>query len=166
MAFACSHIATHLISEDDRFMIYGPVIMNSEVLLHQLPTSQLFHLGIPQGRGVMRSLVQQSYPQIAEVSEITSKAIQYSLAANQVDCIAVDITKASLLSDYSISPIAQQDYISYVLVVRKDIVSTREFQDFIKSYNAFLQTMQENMSCILDIPQENIDAIRLTFLEL
>ena len=78
---------------------------------------------------------QKTYPQIEKFQEITQKGILYSLENGQVDAVIQDLTKAANVPEYSCSPIAETDYVSYVLVVDKDFVGTELFWDFVDSYN-------------------------------
>ena len=50
MAFYCSHIAMHTIEENENVMIYGPVIMNAEVLCYKGDLADVRTVGISQGR--------------------------------------------------------------------------------------------------------------------
>ena len=50
MAFYCSHIAKHTIEENENVMIYGPVIMNAEVICYKGDLADVRTAGISQGR--------------------------------------------------------------------------------------------------------------------
>ncbi len=135
MAFYCSHIALHTIEENENVMIYGPAVMNAEVLCYKGSLADVRTVGISQGRQNEKEQAQKTYPQIEKFQEITQKGILYSLENGQVDAVIQDLTKAANVPEYSCSPIAETDYVSYVLVVDKDFVGTELFWDFIDSYN-------------------------------
>ena len=135
MAFYCSHIALHTIEENENVMIYGPAVMNAEVLCYKGSLADVRTVGISQGRQNEKEQAQITYPQIEEFQEITQKGILYSLENGQVDAVIQDLTKAANVPEYSCSPIAETDYVSYVLVVDKDFVGTAEFSEFVETYN-------------------------------
>ena len=135
MAFYCSHIAMHTIEENENVMIYGPVIMNAEVLCYKGDLADVRTVGISQGRQNEKEQAGKTYPQIEEFQEITQKGILYSLENGQVDGVVQDVSKAANVPDYLCEPISETDYISYVLVVDKKYVTTEEFGEFIENYN-------------------------------
>ena len=61
----------------------------------------------------------------------------------QVDAVIQDLTKAALVPTYQYKPIAEHDYISYVLVVDKEFAQTQAFADFVKSYNKAAEKLNE-----------------------
>lgn len=143
MAFYCSHIALHTIEENENVMIYGPVIMNAEVICYKGDWGNVKNVGISQGRQAQKTQAKETYPQIEKFQEITQKGILYSLENGQVDAAIQDLTKAAKVPEYSCNPLAKEDYISYVLVVDKEFVQTEAFSDFIKSYNEAIRKLNE-----------------------
>ena len=61
----------------------------------------------------------------------------------QVDAVIQDLSKAALVPTYQYKPIAEHDYISYVLVVDKKFAQTQAFADFVKSYNKAAEKLNE-----------------------
>ena len=143
MAFYCSHVAKHTIEENERVMIYGPAIMNAEVLCYKGAFEEVRHVGISQGRQSEKEQAKRTYPQIEEFQEITQKGILYSLENGQVDGVIQDLTKAANVPDYSCKPISETDYVSYVLVVDKEFMQTEAFEDFIESYNRAAEKLND-----------------------
>ncbi len=135
MAFYCSHIALHTIEENENVMIWGPVVMNAEVLCYKGDWEDVVTVGIGQGRTAEKQQIQKTYPQIREFKEITQKGILYSLESGQVDGVVQDLTKAAQRPDYPVKPLSEMDYVSYVLVVDKEFAQTEAFSDFIESYD-------------------------------
>lgn len=148
LAFYCNHMAYHLVDEDDRFVIYAPVIMNSEVLAYNGDLEDIQHLGIGQKRNHIKTLAMESYPQIQEVSEMTGRALPYSLIDQQVDAVALDVTKAVLVPDFTFAPLSKNDFISYVLVVREDLIDTPAFQSFLSCYNQAVEQLNQTDTLI------------------
>ena len=50
MAFYCSHVARHTVEENENVMIYGPVVMNAEVISYKDSWENVKTVGISQGR--------------------------------------------------------------------------------------------------------------------
>lgn len=136
-------MAAHLVEQDDRMMIYGPVIMNAEVLATKEEPGRVTRLGIGQQRGHLRALIQEAYPHIAEIMEISPRVLPYSLADGRIDGAVVDVTKAGLLPEFRFFPVAKHDYISYVLVVRKDITDSAPFGRFLEAYRKAVDALQK-----------------------
>lgn len=116
-------------------MIYGPVIMNAEVISYKDSWENVTTAGISQGREAEKALAKESYPQIREFREVTQKGILYTLEDGQTDAVIQDLTKAAKVPEYPYKPLSDRDYISYVLVADKEFVQTEAFSDFIDSYN-------------------------------
>ena len=143
MAFYCSHIALHTIEENENVMIYGPAVMNAEVLCYKGSLADIRTVGISQGRLSEKEQARRTYPQIEQFQEITQKGILYSLENGQVDAVIQDLTKAANVPEYSCSPISETDYVSYVLVVDKEFARTEVFENFIDSYNRAVKRLNE-----------------------
>lgn len=124
-------------------MIYAPVIMNAEVICYNGDWTDVRTVGIGQGREREKELAQKTYPQIQEFQEITQKGIWYTLEDGQVDAVIQDITKAAQITECFSRPISENDYISYVLVVDREFAKTKEFSDFIKSYNKAAERLND-----------------------
>lgn len=137
MAFYCNHIALHLVRSRDDFEIYGPIIMNAEIIAYEKhkDINNIQKLGFGQKRQHLHNLAIESYPRIQEIVEIKSDVLHYSLEAGLIDAAVIDVTKAILLSRFDFKPLSENDYISYSLVVRKDIIGTEIFNGFLTFYN-------------------------------
>lgn len=149
-------------------MIYGPVIMNAEVLCYKGNLAEVKTVGISQGRQNEKEQALKSYPQIEEFQEITQKGILYSLEKGQVDGVIQDLSKAANVPEYSCSPISLTDYISYVLVVDKEFVQTEAFADFIESYNRAAKKLNDPgyLAEKLGVEEEWMTDKRIQFLTL
>lgn len=124
-------------------MIYGPVIMNAEVLAAKKEPEKIMRLGIGQQRRHLQGLIREAYPNIGEIVEVSPRILPYSLTDGQIDGAVLDVTKASLLPGFQFTPLAKHDYISYVLVVRKDLIGSDPFERFLKAYHNAVDSLQE-----------------------
>ena len=143
MAFYCSHVARHTVEENENVMIYGPVVMNAEVISYKDSWENVKTVGISQGRQTEKTLAEQSYPQIQEFQEVTQKGLLYTLENQQIDAVIQDLTKAADIPEYPYKPLTNGDYISYVLVVDRDFVETEAFADFVASYNRAVEKLND-----------------------
>lgn len=136
-------MALHLVQANDDFEIYGPVIMNAEVIGYKEDVESIHRLGIGHKREHLHKLAIESYRQVKEVIEMSPISLPYSLEGGQVDGVVLDITKAALLKDINFVPLSKDDYISYSLVVKKNIIGTKVFEDFITAYNNTVQELNQ-----------------------
>lgn len=166
IAFYCSHIALHTVEENDNVMIYGPAVMNAEVISYKDSWEDVEIVGISQGREHEKELAAANYPQIRELKEVSPKGILYALEDGQVDAVVQDLTKAAKVPDYSYQPLSETDYISYALVVDKEFARTEAFSDFIKSYNKAVSRLNdpEYLAEKLNVDKEWIENTSVEFL--
>ena len=143
MAFYCSQLARHRVEEKENVMIYGPVVMNAEVISYKDSWENVKTVGISQGRQTEKTQAEQSYPQIQEFQEVTQKGLLYTLENQQIDAVIQDLTKAADIPEYPYKPLTDGDYISYVLVVDRDFVETEAFADFVVSYNRAVEKLND-----------------------
>lgn len=168
MAFYCNHIALHLVQANDEFEIYGPVIMNAEVIVYMKDLDNINKLGIGYKREHLHKIVKENYKQVQEVVEMSPVSLPYSLEGGQIGGAVLDITKAALLPEFNFIPVSKEDYISYSLVVRKDIIDTKVFKDFLIAYNKTIEDLnkKEKFKEYISRTEDLSDNIRIKFLSL
>jgi hypothetical protein len=161
-------MALHLVRANDDFQIYGPVVMNAEVIAYEDEVSDIHKLGIGQKREHLHQLVKESYDHIAEIVEISPANLPYSLEGKQIDGAVLDITKAALLPKFKFTSLSENDYISYSLIVRKDVVNTEAFREFLRAYNKTIEELNnvEILKKHISMPKEFWDNINIKFLSL
>lgn len=161
-------MALHLVNANNRFVIYGPVIMNSEVLVYDGNIADMRILGIGDKREYLKVLAQESYPKLEETKVMMSGVLPYSLEDKQIDAAVIDVTKAVLLPKFSFAQISKNDYISYCLIVRKDLIGTEAFNDFLALYNQAVKELNQTETLILamGMTEEFWNMINIKFLEL
>ena len=124
-------------------MIYGPVIMNAEVICYKNDWEDVSVVGVSQGREQEKEQAAKTYPQIERFQDVTQKGILYTLEDEQVDAVIQDLTKSAVVPQYPTMPLSTTDYISYVLVVDKEFANTDAFADFVYSYNKAVDKLNE-----------------------
>lgn len=135
MGFYCSHVSVALVNQVEGVSIYGPIVMNGEVLGYWNEPEDMRRVGVPSKREHLKELALEQYPWVDEVKEVDAKSIAYSFADHQLDGAVLDISRTFHLPDYQYAPVTDQDYVSFCLVVRDDIVNTPQFLTFIQYYN-------------------------------
>ena len=161
-------MALHLVRANDDFQIYGPVVMNAEVIAYKDEVSDIRKLGIGQKREHLHELAKQSYDHIEKIVEISPANLPYSLEGKQIDGAVLDITKAALLPKFKFTSLSENDYISYSLIVRKDVVNTEAFREFLIAYNKTIEELSkvETLKKHISMPKEFWDNINIKFLSL
>lgn len=161
-------MSLHLVRENPEFEIYAPIIMNAEVLAYKEDVEDIHTIGISHKREHLHKLVKKNYKQIEDIVEMTPVALPYSLEASQIDGVVLDITKASLLPKLNFLPLSEEDYISYCLVVRKDIVGTKAFNEFKSSYNRIIEELNDmnTLKEYINMSEEFWSNIKIKFLSL
>lgn len=168
MAFYCNHMSLNLVRANEDFEIYGPVIMNAEVIAYKDNLNDVKKLGIGQRKEHLHKLAERSHTQIEEIIEISPVSLPYSLEGGLIDGAVLDITKAALLKGFNFVSFSEDDYISYCLVVRKDIIDTKEFKDFLGVYNKVVDEFNQEEVLRESTKVENIlfESINIKFLNL
>lgn len=168
LGFYCSHISMAIVNQNEGFSIYGPVVMNGEVLGHWEDPSEIRTMAIPMKREHLAKLVQEEYPEVDEIREVSAASILYAFEDRQVDGAVMDIARAFQLPQYSYTSVTDQDYVSYCLVVRDDIVDTPQFQLFLKYYNETAQALndKDTIQSLYGMDDAFWKAVRLKFLYL
>lgn len=135
MGFFCNHMSLYTVNADDDFEIYGPVVMNAEVIACKGEPDDITRLGLPQKRSHIKELAEQRLPGV-ETAEINVESTLYAVESGQVDGVVVDVSREEDMEGYGFYPLSDQDYISFCLVVRRDIIGTAAFEEFISCCNA------------------------------
>lgn len=161
-------MALHLVRANDNFEIYGPVIMNAEVIAYKNELKNIYTLGIGHKREHLHKLAKKSYKHIEEIVEMSPTSLPYSVEGGQIDGGVLDITKASLLPKFNFAPLSEDDYISYTLVVRKDIIGTKVFEEFLTAYNKTVEELNDvdMLKKHISMPEKFWDNIKIKFLSL
>lgn len=142
LGFYCASAAMAMVNKVEDFELYAPIIMNSEVIARLPETAEMDVVGIPRKRAFLGSLVTQRYPETAEVREIDRTYLAYSLKLDEVDGAVFDVADAAAAAqEFSFLPLTDQPYISYCMVVRKSLIGTAAFQEFLACYNRAVERL-------------------------
>ena len=143
LGFYCSHISMAIVNQNEGFSIYSPVIMNGEVLGYWTEPSEIKTMAIPMKREHLAQLVREQYPGVERLEEVSPTSILYAFGDRQVDGAVMDIARAFQMPEYHYTRVCDQDYVSFCLVVRDEIVGTPQFQTFVQYYNETAEALND-----------------------
>lgn len=146
LGFYCNHISMAIVNQSEGFSIYGPVIMNGEVLGYWETPEDIRTMAVPLKREHLAELVQEQYPWVEAVEEVSPTSILYAFGDRQVDGAVMDIARAFQRPEYRYTRVSDQDYVSYCLVVRDDLVGTPRFQTFLRYYNETVEALNDRQT--------------------
>lgn len=134
MAVICPEAARELVGKDPRYVIYGPVLANSDVFLVREDAADVKKVGYVQNRWYQKRLIEQEFKR-AEPVPMLGASLPYALEKKAVDGIIVDVTKCDELRG-NIVPVCQdnQEVITYVLVVDREIVDKPDFRKLMHAW--------------------------------
>lgn len=144
MAVLCPDAAAVLTAKDQRFLVVGPVMYNSEVLVvrHHRgagpPT-----IAISQNRDRQRRLVTARFGETARVVPMLHAAVPFAYARDQVDGAVLDITKAFSLVGNISAPSGNAQVVSAVLVIKRSLVGSDHYRLFIRGYRQAMEEMAD-----------------------
>ena len=134
LAVVCPDAAQRLVEKDSRFEIAGPVLFNSDVLVIR-PGGKPAKVGIAHRRPYQESLVKKRFPGGCEIVPMLPAGLPYAFERGIVDGVVVDILKAFGIPGERISSsVSGADLVAYVLVARKDFMSSPLCRRFMESY--------------------------------
>ena len=168
LGFYCSHISMAIVNQSEGFSIYSPVVMNGEVLGYWTDPEDIRTMAIPMKREHLAELVREQNPWVESIEEVSSTSILYAFGDQQVDGAVMDIARAFQMPEYQYTRVCDQDYVSYCLVVRDEIVDTPQFQTFLKYYNETAEALNDkaNLQALYGMDDAFWDSVNLKFLYL
>lgn len=108
--------------------------MNSDVILKK-KNHVLSTIAFTNGKLEQLRMIVDNLPKNIWAVSLTASAIPYALEKGEIDGAIIDYLKfLKLKGDYEIIPF-NNDYITYVFVIKKDLINSDIFKDFLKSYN-------------------------------
>jgi len=134
LAMICPDAAKKFIEGDSRFEVLGACVKNSDVFIlnkHDIPKK----IGVTRNKNYQKQMVIDTFDKTCEIIPMAASALPYALERGDVEGIITDLVKGIEISNGRIIRKANNEYITYVFVVRKEFKKRREFKEFIKKYN-------------------------------
>lgn len=123
-----------MIEKNSDFVIVGESIANGDVILKR-KGKELKRVAFSGGKLEQLRMIEENLSSDIWVVSLASSAIPYAFERGDIDGAVLDSSKYSKLKgEYEIIPY-EGNYITYVLVMKKSVISSKEFKNFIKIYN-------------------------------
>lgn len=156
MAVMCPDAAAALITKDQRFLVVGPVMYNSEVVVrHHYRRREPPTIAISQNRDRQRKLLTALFGTDIQVVPMLHSAVPFAYARDQVDGAVLDIAKAfSLVGEVSGLP-ENSEVVTGVLVAKRTVLASDQYRHFVSGYLQALEEMNDNDK-LLQLLKENV----------
>jgi len=135
VGFFCPGIAGVLTSLNRELEIYGAAVMNSEVMAIRAGIDAPAVAAVPFQRYFLNDLVHENFPSVTEIIQAAPDALLFALSSGRAESAILDVAQAMRAPEYVFMPLSAEDFVSYTLVVHKDIIDTPQFAGFIEAYN-------------------------------
>lgn len=156
MAIMCPDSAAALIAKDQRFMVVGPVMHNSDVLvLHHTRRREPPSIAVSQNRDRQRQLAASRLGANVQVVPMLHSAVPFAYARDQVDGAVVDITRAFSLVGTMSGHQGNPEVVTGVLVVKRLLVNSDHYRQFVNGYRQALEEMRDRDN-LLQLLKENL----------
>lgn len=143
MAVMCPDAAQRLVEKDARFVIPGPVLINSDILVIRSGINPR-RVGIAQKRPYQERLVKERFPGGCEIVPMLPAGLPFAFERGVVDGVVIDALKAfAMQGERSSSPGQGMDVVTYVLVARKEFMSTLLYRQFMESYEQAVEELAD-----------------------
>ncbi len=145
IAIMCTEAARELVARDRRFTIAGPVMINSDIFITR-PNADLHEpaIGVSQKRELQRQMVRKRFGAKSSAVPILHGAVPFAYARGVVEGAVLDITKAfNLEGEFSSAATNGQDVCTYVLVTKKSLQGSNQYQYFLAVYRRAVLEMND-----------------------
>ena len=154
-AVMCPDAAERLLERDPRFEILGPCVLNSEVVVIR-PGVVPRKIGLAQKRRYQEGVIMEHFGAACAIAPMLPASLPYAYVRGMVDGVLIDVMKGFSLEGEKI-PVggADRDFVTYVLVARKDFMATALF-------DSFLETCQDVVAALgdMDVLLQEIERYR------
>lgn len=135
MAVLCPEAAHQLLRKDKRYVEIGPVAANSDVLVVR-PEADVNTIGIMHNRPNQEEIARAYYGSQCRIVPMLPGALPYAYERKAVDAVVVDALQAFSLNG-SILPgtVQGNPVISYVLVVKNELIGTPDYETFMGKWS-------------------------------
>lgn len=142
MAVICPNAAEPLLQNGNPYVVAGGIVKNSSILLSNKGVN-INTVGYTSGREIQKQAVSQSFPDVQYVPIMTT-ALPYALERGSVDAVVLDIKNVVLSDSFSYTPLPF-DKPESILIVKKELIGTKEYKAFVAAYNNTVNEYNSNM---------------------
>ncbi len=141
MAIVCKEAAEEYVKQNPDFEILAPLVMNSDIILES--DREIKKIGFTANKWFHRDFLIDKYGDEVELFEMNAQSLPYSYEVGRIDAVIMDITKLGILEGKVLQP-SDDDYVSYVLIVKSIYKKTDEFRLFVNAFNDAVKQLNEN----------------------
>ena len=145
LAIMCPDAARALVSKDHRFMVVGPVMINSDVLITQ-PNADLRQptIGVSDKRELQKQMVVGRFGEHGRAAPMLHSALPFAYVRGVIQGAVLDITKVLRLAGDLDGAAAQgRSIYTFVMVIKKSLQNNRQYTIFIEQYGQAVQEMDD-----------------------
>jgi hypothetical protein len=134
-AILCPDAARSLLEKDSRYVIIGPCVANSDVIVVR-GEDKTGKIGIAQNHIYQAEFVKSLFGTKYEVTFLMPSALPYAYERGLIDGVVIDVSPSGQLTGQTLSTRNDSsDVVTYVLAVRQDLQNTPEFTRFIRDFS-------------------------------
>ncbi len=142
MAVLCPDAAEGLVSKDPRYVIIGPVTLNSDIFVMR-PNTISPAIAVSQKRTYQHRLVTQRFGMSARPVPMMHSGVPFAYAKGVVQGAVIDIAKAfNMKGDYLAATDNGRDVCTYVLVSKESLTDRTQYHRFRALYEKAVQEME------------------------
>ena len=135
IGFFCPDIAGVLTGLNRDLEIYGPAVLNAEVVALRGGVDAPTIVAIPAQRNFLIDLVHENFPSVTEIIQSAPNSILFALSSGGAEGAVMDLSGALQSKDFEFRPLSGEEFVSYSLVVHKDLIDTPQFARFVETFN-------------------------------
>jgi len=131
VAWLCPDAVKALLAKDDRFLLLGPALVNSEVLVVR-EGAKVNRIAYGTKREYQRAIIRERFGQACVALPVVPSALPYLYEEKAVDGVVIDVVKGISLKGRHLRLSADnRDVVTYMLVASKSFRRTKAFPQFI-----------------------------------
>lgn len=150
LAIVCKEAAKDYMETNPDFQEIGPVIYNSDILVEKnYPVKKI---GITANKDFHKDFAIEIYGEDIEIYNIIPNGLPYALEQDEVDAIIYDLSKMNEEIHGNLKELSSKDYVTNIMIGRKDFLKTKEYISFKEEYNKMVEKIQME-----EIPKKYIE---------
>jgi len=143
VAWLCPDAAENLLKKDDRFLIMGPALVNSYILVVRGNMNPK-RIAYSQKREYQKSLIQERFGIDCDIIPVMPTALPYVYERGNVDGVVIDVLKGlDLKGKHMRLSNNNKDIITYMLVVSKEFHKSARFPQFLSALKNSVEMLND-----------------------
>ncbi len=145
IAIMCPDAARSLVNKDNRFVIEGPVIINSDILIARNGADfKDAAIGVSQKRMHQQQIIARRIGDRGKAVPMLHTAVPFAFSRGVVNGAVIDITRSFELPGTPVPRGEDEQNIStYVLVIKKSLVGNPDYLTFMMRYRKAVEEMKD-----------------------